>query len=417
MKSQLDLSSKADQVKIAKFILGAANRMPDDAAQRLDGFAVLVAGVAPGAAAGIPRIENHELRRLIDPFVGVGPRWDVERVSGDGDNQVLIIVVSPPTWGEAPYPCLQTSGSLQDGDIYIRADGETRKANGAEIGQLVQRSSPAKPRPEVTVDLVGPVHAYEVDTSAGNQAIAKARASLLSSLPGKGPAASVVNALGLQGLQASAIMGGLYRTVEESRSESEFQAEVDRWGVACLDARPDIVRKFVKHHVKPIRIDIRNAGQHFLEDVEVQLYIAGDIVGLKSRYGDDYDYGTWLPKPPRKYGPYTRSLIPTMPDYGHLVPMNLAPVRPVNGPTFRFDNGGSISVTVTIPTLRPAASHSINDRMCVIVQDPSLRQLQVSWHATARGHDVVMQGEVSIPVGEPKNVSRAVERVYDSLNQ
>ena len=48
VKSTLDLHTKRDQAKLAKFILGAANRMPDLAAAAFDGHGVIVVGVSKG---------------------------------------------------------------------------------------------------------------------------------------------------------------------------------------------------------------------------------------------------------------------------------------------------------------------------------------------------------------------------------
>ena len=45
LKSELDLSTKKDKEKIAKFILGAANRMPDVAATAFEGYGVMIIGV------------------------------------------------------------------------------------------------------------------------------------------------------------------------------------------------------------------------------------------------------------------------------------------------------------------------------------------------------------------------------------
>ncbi|EFD50111.1 hypothetical protein HMPREF0569_0564 [Micrococcus luteus SK58] len=63
LKSTLDLSTKKDKEKIAKFILGAANRMPDVAATAFEGYGVMIIGVAQGAITGIPAVEMMRSRR------------------------------------------------------------------------------------------------------------------------------------------------------------------------------------------------------------------------------------------------------------------------------------------------------------------------------------------------------------------
>ena len=51
VKSEVDLSSKRDQAKIAKYILGAANRDPRQAQRRFDGHARSPPAPARGASS------------------------------------------------------------------------------------------------------------------------------------------------------------------------------------------------------------------------------------------------------------------------------------------------------------------------------------------------------------------------------
>lgn len=46
LKSAVDLNAEAGRAKVAKFILGAANRFPEQAARRFDGHALMVLGVS-----------------------------------------------------------------------------------------------------------------------------------------------------------------------------------------------------------------------------------------------------------------------------------------------------------------------------------------------------------------------------------
>src|SRR5665648_665479 len=71
IKSQLNLGDKRDVAKIAKFILGAANRLPEVAATAFEGCAVMVVGVSEGKIEGISSIEMMELARMVEPYVGV----------------------------------------------------------------------------------------------------------------------------------------------------------------------------------------------------------------------------------------------------------------------------------------------------------------------------------------------------------
>src|SRR5690606_17663034 len=81
LKSDVDLTTKHGRHKVAKFILGAANRDPAKAAKRFGGHAVMLLGVSVGATNGIPPFEAQDLEREVRKFTGAsGPGWDFERV-------------------------------------------------------------------------------------------------------------------------------------------------------------------------------------------------------------------------------------------------------------------------------------------------------------------------------------------------
>ncbi|WP_260273325.1 hypothetical protein [Propionibacterium freudenreichii] len=144
LKSTLDLSTKKDKEKIAKFILGvlgATNWMPDVAAGAFEGYALMIIDVAKDAITGIPPVEMMELSKVIQQYVGAaGLRWDIIWVPIEGSrNQVLMILVDPPKAGQGPFPCRASGESLTNGRIYVRADGATREATADEVDLLVQR--------------------------------------------------------------------------------------------------------------------------------------------------------------------------------------------------------------------------------------------------------------------------------------
>ena len=78
IKSTLDITDEQGRikignqakVKIAKFLLGAANRLPKDAARHFQGYAVLVVGAEKANVQGIPRgIEQHDLEDALGPYL------------------------------------------------------------------------------------------------------------------------------------------------------------------------------------------------------------------------------------------------------------------------------------------------------------------------------------------------------------
>jgi hypothetical protein len=59
-KSQIEVG-KTGTAKIAKFILEAANRLPEITARYLDGYAVMVLGIGHNTMHKISRIEDNKL--------------------------------------------------------------------------------------------------------------------------------------------------------------------------------------------------------------------------------------------------------------------------------------------------------------------------------------------------------------------
>lgn len=160
MKSTLDLS-RAGSAKVAKFILGAANRMPDVAASALDGYAIMVLGVAEGALVGIAPVEDLELEQRLAPFLGAeGPHWDTERVGVSGGRDVLVIIVDPPKPGDPIHVCRKDGDGVADGDVYFRARGETRRAKSGELDLLRARELGGVPNVELEVAVTEPARAY-----------------------------------------------------------------------------------------------------------------------------------------------------------------------------------------------------------------------------------------------------------------
>lgn len=74
-KSTVDITSKPGLVKVAKFLLGCANRLPEDAARHFKGYAVLVIGAQQGKAAGVALgADPHEFAGRLRPYLSVR-RW------------------------------------------------------------------------------------------------------------------------------------------------------------------------------------------------------------------------------------------------------------------------------------------------------------------------------------------------------
>ncbi|MGS2591073.1 hypothetical protein [Streptomyces hebeiensis] len=107
VKGPLDMNSKATTAKIAKFLLGAANRRPGEAARHFHGCALLVIGAQKNSAPGVPRgTEAHELEDRLRPCLGPQfPAFEFGRIGIDSDHEVLFVIAQPPEDGQTIFPC------------------------------------------------------------------------------------------------------------------------------------------------------------------------------------------------------------------------------------------------------------------------------------------------------------------------
>lgn len=424
LKSTLDLSTKKDKEKIAKFILGAANRMPDVAATAFEGYGVMIIGVAQGAITGIPPVEMMEISKVIQKYVGAaGPRWDIVWVPVEGStNQVLVIIVDPPKLGQAPFPCRATGDSLTDGRIYIRADGETREANSEELDLLIQRGSAgAQVEIDFAVEVLGEIVSVAVDEeSTLDEYLSKMRARLIDAMPRPEPQSTDAASLtaGLAGLSAyRAAIDGLSPVVSalmepEQRSEEEYLESIDRWESKFRAAWTAALPKIAASQLRPAIIRITNRTTTFFHDVEVNLHLEGDIFAFdysKPEWADDFS-DLELPHPPRKWGPTQRSLgIPNYANMGQLYTPSATQYIP---PSISYKNGGSVDLNLDVGELRPRGTYESEDEEIVlVVADPSLTSIRGTWELTARDHHEVYTGEIDVAVAGNRDLTAVARQI------
>ncbi|OKL53003.1 hypothetical protein BSZ39_11830 [Bowdeniella nasicola] len=152
VKSDIDPSAKGLGIaKVAKFILGMANRLPAVASGHFKGYGVMVIGAEKGQAPGIPKgVEADELADRLKPYLGPNrPHWDLARLPTSDTHEVLFVLVEPPSDGQPLFPChkdFQPAGkadakfALANGDIYVRDKSRTRRARADELLTLVARA-------------------------------------------------------------------------------------------------------------------------------------------------------------------------------------------------------------------------------------------------------------------------------------
>lgn len=422
IKSQLDLTTKKDQSKLAKFILGAANRMPEQAARAFEGYGIMVIGASDGQMPGIPPIEALDIERAVRPFLGAGgPRYDFVRVPCEGShNEVLVLLVDPPEMGQAQFICRRSGdGGLRDGAIFVRADGETREATSGELDQLAQRAKATTPEVDFGVRVVGVVHPVTIDEDRTlEEYIAHTRAELVAALrkeeqlttpaPEKaigGPFEAAINQR--MSLISSAYgAGSSFRG--EKRSEAEFLGSIEDWADRTREAWPDAVIRLIGA-APPVEIEVHNHEKTFFHDVEVNIHVEGDVSGAsawnssdRQMWPDDLD----LPGPPRKWGVPKPLVSPGM------VYMPPTGFNSALGPRTSWNNSGSVDLEVSVGQLRPTGIALTDEEEVVLYSmDASLESVKGTWQITARDHNDVYAGHLEVEVGKSLDLTAAFRRI------
>jgi hypothetical protein len=140
-KSSVDLGERGWQARVARFILGAANRPHEVASSIQNGAAFMVLGVEPGRAVGTPRVDPATVQAGLKRFLGgTGPAYLLDYVALE-DTTVAVVTVQPVRAGSRPYLARGTFSAekvvLQDGRIYVRRTGATEEATASEVDDML----------------------------------------------------------------------------------------------------------------------------------------------------------------------------------------------------------------------------------------------------------------------------------------
>lgn len=458
IKSDLDLTKKTDLTKIAKYILGSANRLPDVARTAFEGYGVMIIGVAPGDIRGVPPIEVLDISKIVGRYLGAaGPKWDIVRVPVEGStSEVIVVVVDPPREGQKPFACRKDGDGLVDGRIYIRADGETREAKGDELDRLIERAA-AAPQLEVAfeVGLVG--HAFPVavdDAATLEEHVNRTTQVLVDALPQPEPdpnpdlepeivedaptdlslgftsgsavpgiasaklAAMIQSQTGVIAKAAELSKGyqsafsALTKSEPEKRTEEQYRSSIQSWERRFRGQWPGAVDALVGRLLEPISIRVKNQTKTFFHDVELKIHLDGVVRGVE--YFDDERIGLAdldLADPPRIWGPVVRSIIdPLQLRSSAYVPTDFVPS------TYRspldWNNSGSVDLRLDIGELRPREEYVFSGEELVLVL-PADHNVPVkgTWEITARDHNEIYSGQLEVEVGEVNDFTAVLQKL------
>lgn len=418
VKGPLDVTSRSAAAKIAKFILGAANRQPHVASTAFEGWAVMIIGVSQGSIVGMPPVEMMELDRLVEPYVGVrgkGPLWDVVRVQvPESDHEVLLVVVSPPTVGQPMYVCRANGDGITSGRIYMRADGETREANADEIDLLVERSRVTSvSEVNFEVEIVGGVIPYVFDEEATLEEYLSLNKRALFDAE-KAPQSIASGGLkSVRDSTAASLVGAIsfaFPPIAEDRSSQAYRAAISSWEAGFRERWAPAVVEYLGQLLPTMEVRITNRAKTFFEDVELHLHLEGDVKGTEilqelARRPKDFD----LPSPPRPWGDRPNPGPPGLkiaPDQLHWAAQM---PRSFVASNSEWKNSGSVDCTIDVGDLRPSGTwHHVDDDLVLVLPAGCADSVRVTWRITARGHHDVYEGSFDAPVPTAMDVTPAL---------
>ncbi|WP_157181952.1 hypothetical protein [Nocardia testacea] len=381
LKSDIGPASRSGGAKVAKFILGAANRSPSKAVKYFGGHALLVVGVSKGAVTGIrfPEVKDLE-KRVFDYTRLPGPSWDFKRIPVDGtDRDVIVIIVDPPKDGDPLWVCYRehSEEGLRNGGVYIRGDGETRLATGDEIGELCRRMiGGGSPKADIELGINAKVYRYGCDESLVDEYIAAVRSRVTP-----GPS----NPYRL----AEVIFG-------DTRTWVDFQKELQEWESETREEWPDVVAAAVGALGLPPKIQLHNKSKDYLKHPRIGALIKGlHLWAVDAVDKDDFDPYGILPKPPDPWG--ARGIARVGSSYGLNIFSPSVPKRAGHGELdwriLETEEGwedGGVGFTGSLPELRSEElSLSFAADFVLITNSSDLTEVHGKWRVTFAEHNHV----------------------------
>lgn len=399
VKSPLDLSSKASVAKVAKFLLGAANRRPHEAARHFRGYAVMVIGAQRDGAPGVPRgTEAHELEDRLRPYLGPQfPAFEFGRIGVNAENEVLFVIAQPPQEGQTIFPCHKSfqgddrRDSLEDGAIYVRGTSNTRPARSGEVLALVERArGGGKPPIELEVGVLGPIcrvdRVEEVLESLRDYEEEQFRKE--SGLAEDAFASTSIRL-------ASSVFGGTAHLTAEDREEA-----LAKW----RNGKTEHVARGREHFMG---VGLSGAGirvvsrDRFVSKPHLIVTFHGcELVDHLDP--DDADYE-------KAVEPVLRSTDPLRPAFGY------STLRPLvrDYPVTWSNRGEDAEVVLTPESFRPNVPWmSDQDDYVIVARDPQASSVMVTWVLTEDSNDAVTSGELRVPTGELIDAANLFKTVF-----
>ena len=400
VKSPLDMSSKATTAKVAKFLLGAANRGPREAARHFHGYSVLVIGAQKDDAPGVPRgTEAHELEDRLRPYLGPQfPAFEFGRIEVGSDHEVLFVIAQPPEDGQPIFPCHKSyqsddrRDSLEDGAIYVWGNSNTRPARSGEILALVERARDGgKPPIVLEVELVGCVHrVYRVEE------VLEQLLDYREEQFRKEPEQQEKTSFSPASLQLASNLFGSAKPLSREDREKALAAWRRKKAEYIAGGREHLLG--VGLSGAGIRVLSRD---RFIAKPRLTLTFHGCEL-FDHLDADDADFEKAAEPVLRRQNPLGPGF-----DYSALRPL------PRDYPVSWSNRGEDAEIVLTPESLRPNDPWTTDrDDYVIVARDPGTDLVEVSWVLTEDGNDAVTTGEFMVQAKELVDAADLFKSVF-----
>lgn len=390
-KRSIDFFTAEGRFRLAKNVLGMANRMPETALRNLGGCGYILVGVELGLIVGVDPVDPAQLHDGIDPYIGAtGPDWQPRYVTVD-DKTLAVFEVAPPHPGDPIHTLRKECDSFQRGTIFARKNGKTHQADDQDIANLEQRAKGA--RLDLGLILIGAERVSWFDGSAVKAEITRiANHSRDEQLAHASDYRAVSRPSTARSFAESRTMALAFP--RERRSLDEFRYEVDEWHSEWThEASQHWAENYMLAGHGAYSLRLRNLTDQNFADVQVRLHIDGVQVEKEPPPA-----AVELPKEPTPFGEDT-SLF----DIGNFDQSILMPIvdfaTPFDQPEFSVTQlDGTIEVVWNAGHLRPMGSVD-SAELCILVDAPQdSNHLSIAWSATSKSVNGVHQGVLKFPI-------------------
>lgn len=399
VKSSLDLGSKAGVAKVAKFLLGAANRRPHEAARHFHGYAVLVIGAQRASMPGVPRgVEAHELEDRLRPYLGSQfPAYEFGRIGVGDDREVLFVIAQPPHDGQPIFPCHKSfqgddrRDNLEDGAVYVRGASNTRPARAGEVLALVERARGGSKSPiDLDVEIVGPIGRVDRIDEVLERLYEFEDEQFSKQEEREQNAFAATSTL----LASSFLTGGRPLTVEE-RAE-----RLTAW----RNEKPTHIAQGREHL---LGVGLSGAG---IRVVSRDRFVAKPHLSVTFhrceafdyREPDDADYEKVVEPVMRRHDPFGTGFNPS----------DLR-ITPRGYPIVWTNRGDDAEVVLTPESFRPNVPWtSDQDDYVILARDPQAASVTVTWVLTEDANDAVTSGKFEVTTAEPVDAADLLKTAF-----